>query len=117
MQAIEDGKVKWDWVVSTGLPDSPTSPGVYQVQSHEGTAYANQWDLHMPFFMGIYKPSPDGEVMNGFHGFPSRDKKQLLWTKNLGRPVTYGCVLLSTENAETLYNWANEGVIVEISKN
>ena len=116
MQAIEDGKVKWDWVVSTGLPDSPTSPGVYQVQSHEGTAYANQWDLHMPFFMGIYKPSPDGEVMNGFHGFPSRDKKQLLWTKNLGRPVTYGCVLLSTENAETLYNWANEGVIVEISK-
>jgi lipoprotein-anchoring transpeptidase ErfK/SrfK len=116
MQAYEDGKLKWDWVVSTGLPDSPTSPGVYQVQSHEGTAYANQWDLYMPFFMGIYKPSPDGEVMNGFHGFPSRDNKQLLWTKNLGRPVTYGCVLLSTENAETLYHWADEGVIVEITK-
>jgi lipoprotein-anchoring transpeptidase ErfK/SrfK len=116
MQAYENGELKWDWVVSTGLPDSPTSPGVYQVQSHEGTAYANQWDLHMPFFMGIYKPSPDGEVMNGFHGFPSRDQKQLLWTKNLGRPVTYGCVLLSTENAEKLYSWADEGTIVEISK-
>jgi lipoprotein-anchoring transpeptidase ErfK/SrfK len=116
MQAYEDGQLKWDWVISTGLPDSPTSPGVFQVQSHEGTAYANQWDLHMPFFMGIYKPSPDGEVMNGFHGFPSRDQKQLLWTKNLGRPVTYGCVLLSTENAEKLYKWAEDGVIVEIAK-
>ena len=79
-------------------------------------AYANQWDLHMPFFMGIYKPSPDGEVMNGFHGFPSRDKKQLLWTKNLGRPVTYGCILLDTKNAEMLYRWADEGVIVEVTK-
>jgi lipoprotein-anchoring transpeptidase ErfK/SrfK len=115
MQAFEDGDVKFDWVVSTGLPGSPTSPGVFQVQTHEEMAYADQWDLNMPFFMGIYKPAPDSTVMNGFHGFPSKDKKQLLWTKNLGRPVTYGCVLLSTENAETLYKWAEEGVIVEIT--
>jgi lipoprotein-anchoring transpeptidase ErfK/SrfK len=116
LQAFENGQLKFDWVISTGLPDSPTSPGVFQVQTHEGTAYANQWDLHMPWFMGIYKPAADGEVMNGFHGFPSRDQKQLLWTKNLGRPVTYGCILLSTENAETLYQWADEGVIVEVTK-
>jgi LysM repeat protein len=114
MRAYEDGQLKWDWVASTGLPSSPTSPGVFQIQNHEEMAYANQWDLHMPFFMGIYRPAPDGEVMNGFHGFPSRDKKQLLWTKNLGRPVTYGCVLLDTKNAEELFRWADEGVIVEV---
>jgi lipoprotein-anchoring transpeptidase ErfK/SrfK len=28
--------------------------------------------------------------------------------------VTYGCILLSNENAEALYNWAQEGVVVEI---
>lgn len=116
MQAFENGELKFDWVVSTGLPDSPTSPGVFQIQTHEENAYANQWDLYMPYFMGIYRPGPDGQVMNGFHGFPSRDRKQLLWTKNLGRPVTYGCILLSTENAKTLFDWADEGVIVEVSK-
>jgi len=28
--------------------------------------------------------------------------------------VTYGCVLLSLENAETLFDWAEEGVVVEV---
>jgi hypothetical protein len=38
----------------------------------------------------------------------------LLWTGDLGRPVTYGCVLLSLENAAALYQWAEDGVIVEV---
>jgi lipoprotein-anchoring transpeptidase ErfK/SrfK len=54
--------------------------------------------------------------MNGFHGFPSRGGTQLLWTNNLGRPVTYGCILVSTDNAKALYDWAQEGVVVEIRK-
>ena len=33
---------------------------------------------------------------------------------DLGRPVTYGCILLSSENAQTLYNWAEAGVVVEV---
>jgi lipoprotein-anchoring transpeptidase ErfK/SrfK len=37
-----------------------------------------------------------------------------LWTNNLGTRVTYGCILLSSENATQLYNWAENGVIVEI---
>ncbi len=63
----------------------------------------------MPWFMGIYRPVPGQEFMNGFHGFPSRDRRQLLWTKNLGHRVTYGCILLSTENAKLLYDWAEPG--------
>ncbi|PKO21025.1 MAG: hypothetical protein CVU38_16980 [Chloroflexi bacterium HGW-Chloroflexi-1] len=114
MWAYEDGALKWEWVVSTGIPSSPTSPGVFQVQSHEPNAYAASWDLWMPYFMGIYQPAPGQAFMNGFHGFPSRDQRQLLWTSNLGHPVTYGCILLSTENAKTLYEWAEEGVIVAI---
>ena len=40
MQAYEDGKLKWDWVASTGIASSPTSPGVFQIQTHEPMAYA-----------------------------------------------------------------------------
>jgi lipoprotein-anchoring transpeptidase ErfK/SrfK len=114
MQAYENGKLKWDWAASTGIPSSPTSPGVFQIQTHEEMAYAGQWNLYMPWFMGIYRPVPNQDFMNGFHGFPSRDRRQLLWTKDLGHRVTYGCILLSTDNAKTLYDWAEKGVVVEI---
>ena len=86
VKVYENGQVKWDWLGSTGIDSSPTSPGIFQVQTHEEMAYAANWDLYMPWFMGIYRPVPGQEFMNGFHGFPSRDRRQLLWTKNLGTP-------------------------------
>ncbi|MCB8967654.1 MAG: L,D-transpeptidase family protein [Ardenticatenaceae bacterium] len=110
----ENGSLKWEWAASTGIADSPTSPGIFQIQTHEETAYAGNWDLWMPSFMGIYRPVPTSDFMNGFHGFPSRNGSQLLWTSSLGHPVTYGCILLSSDNAQILYDWAEEGVIVEI---
>ncbi len=116
VKVYENGQLKWEWVASTGIDSSPTSPGIFQIQTHEEMAYAANWDLYMPWFMGIYRPVPGQEFMNGFHGFPSRDRRQLLWTKNLGHKVTYGCVMLSTENTKTLYDWAEAGVIVEIRK-
>ena len=70
--------------------------------------------MYMPWFMGIYQPVPDQAFMNGFHGFPSRDRKQFLWERNLGHPITYGCILISTTNAKALYDWAEAGVVVEI---
>lgn len=110
----ENGQLKWEWLSSTGIDDSPTAPGIFQVQSHEPNAYAANWDLWMPSFMGIYRPVPTSDFMNGFHGFPTRGGSQLLWTGNLGSKVTYGCILLSSENAAALYDWAEEGVVVEI---
>lgn len=116
MWAYQDGASVWEWVVSTGIPSSPTAPGVFQIQSHDGTAYASSWDLWMPHFMGIYRPVPTSDFMNGFHGFPTRDGVSLLWTGNLGHPVTFGCILLDTGNAALLYDWAEDGVIVEVEK-
>ncbi|MCA0456699.1 MAG: L,D-transpeptidase family protein [Chloroflexi bacterium] len=110
----ENGQIKWDWAASTGIPDSPTWPGIYQIISHKPNAYAGNWDLWMPHFMGVYQPIPGADFTNGFHGFPTRGGWQLLWTNSLGTKVTYGCILLSNENAELLYNWAEEGIIVEI---
>ncbi len=110
----ENGELKWDWPSSTGISTSPTAPGVFQIQSHDPNAYAAIWDLWMPMFLGIYRPVPTSDFMNGFHGFPTRGSSQLLWTGDLGRPVTYGCILLSTENATLLYEWAEDGVVVEV---
>ena len=110
----ENGQLKWEWPASTGIDASPTSPGVFQVQSHEPNAYASNWDLWMPYFMGIYRPVPTSDFMNGFHGFPTRGGATLLWTGDLGRQVTYGCILLSSENAALLYAWAEDGVVVDV---
>lgn len=115
-RVYENGQLVWDWPSSTGIADSPTAPGVFQVQSHEPNAYAGNWDLWMPSFMGIYRPVPTSDFMNGFHGFPTRGNAQLLWTGDLGRRVTYGCILLSSENAAALYEWADEGVVVEVTR-
>jgi lipoprotein-anchoring transpeptidase ErfK/SrfK len=114
VQVFENGQLKWDWPASTGIFSSPTAPGIFQVQSHEPNAYAANWDLWMPNFMGIYRPVPNSDFMNGFHGFPTRDGYNLLWTNNLGAPVTYGCILISNENAQALYEWAEAGTVVEI---
>ncbi|NDJ87397.1 MAG: L,D-transpeptidase family protein [Chloroflexi bacterium] len=114
--AYENEHLKWEWVVSTGIDSSPTAPGVFQIQSHETNAYAANWNLWMPHFMGVYRPVPTSDFMNGFHGFPTRGGSQLLWTNSLGTRVTYGCILLSNTNADVLYNWAEEGVVVEIQR-
>ena len=64
--------------------------------------------------MGVYRPIPGAAFTNGFHGFPTRGGSQLLWTSSLGTRVTYGCILVSSDNAKLLYDWAQEGVVVEI---
>lgn len=114
--AYEQGQLKWEWPVSTGISASPTAPGIFQVQSHETNAYAASWNLWMPDFIGIYRPVPTADFMNGFHGFPSRNGATLLWTNDLGHPVTYGCILVDSKNSGNLFDWAEAGVVVEIKK-
>lgn len=110
----ENGALKWEWGSSTGINSSPTWPGIYQIISHEPNAYAANWDLWMPNFMGVYQPIPGQNFTNGFHGFPTRGGGQLLWENSIGTKVTYGCILLNNTNIQTLYNWAENGVVVEI---
>ncbi|HRV91553.1 MAG TPA: L,D-transpeptidase, partial [Anaerolineae bacterium] len=83
---------------------------------HETNAYAASWNLWMPDFIGIYRPVPTADFMNGFHGFPSRNGATLLWTNDLGHPVTYGCILVDSKHSGNLFEWAEAGVVVEIEK-
>ncbi|MDX2078302.1 MAG: L,D-transpeptidase family protein [bacterium] len=115
VRVYENGALLWDWTASTGISSSPTWRGVYQILSHEINAYAGNWNLWMPNFMGVYRPIPNADFTNGFHGFPTRGGGQLLWENSLGTRVTYGCILLSNTNIQQLYTWAEEGVVVEIN--
>lgn len=112
--AYENGVEVYSFVISTGIDRSPTQPGIFQVQDHDLSVYAAQWDLTMPHFISIYESWPG--FFNGFHGLPTLSNGQLLWREVLGRPASYGCIILDLDDGETLYNWAEDGVVVEITE-
>ncbi|MFN8422950.1 MAG: L,D-transpeptidase [Anaerolineae bacterium] len=50
---------------------------------------------------------------SGIHALPIINGTTL-WGGLLGSPASYGCVVLETADAATLYNWADIGTPVEI---
>ena len=112
MRVYEDGELIDDWPVSTGIAESPTHTGVFQVLSKEDLAYASLWDLWMPHFIAIYAAGPG--FYNGIHGLPTLSSGRRLWEGLLGSPASYGCIILGLEEAETLYQWAEPGVVVVV---
>jgi lipoprotein-anchoring transpeptidase ErfK/SrfK len=114
MWTYENGEMLNEYVISTGIASSPTMPGVFQILSHISNAYASRWDLYMPNFMGIYEAVPG--FMNGIHGLPMLSSGQRLWANVLGRPASYGCIILNLAAAQEVYDWAEAGVVVEIQR-
>lgn len=112
MWVYEQGELIHEYIVSTGIPSSPTLPGIYQVNSHYENAYASIWNLYMPHFLGIYDAVPG--FTNGIHGLPLLSSGRRLWADVLGNPASYGCIILDLNAAEQLFYWAEEGVVVEI---
>jgi tetratricopeptide (TPR) repeat protein len=101
----------YNWVCSTGEAGRPTAPGHYRVLDKIPEAWASAWSLRMPYWLGIYY---SGSLENGIHALPILPNGQTLWAGYLGIPVSYGCVILSTENAKILYDWAVLGTPVWI---
>lgn len=111
MYVYQDGQLLHSWVTSTGMPGAATIPGHFQVLNKVPNAYAYTWGLQMPYWLGIYWA---GSLQNGIHALPIMADGRILWDGYLGQQVSYGCVILSTENAQTLYNWAEVGTPVDI---
>jgi LysM repeat protein len=121
MVAYENGEVVFDWYISTGMDHAPTAPGVFQILNHDPVASGGSYELcgaygcsqwQMYWFMGIYEVFPG--LVNGFHGGVLLPNGNYLGGGNVGRPYTYGCIMALNEDAELLYNWAEDGVVVEI---
>lgn len=112
MWAYEGKRKVFDFVVSTGEPGRDTAIGDFEILDKIDVAYASTWNLDMPYWMGIYWAGP---LENGIHSLPIvRHTGYKLWDGYLGQRVSYGCVILSDEDAETLYNWAQVGAKVKI---
>lgn len=107
----EDGIVQHVFVVSTGLPGHDTRRGSFQIQNKIPMAYAATWDLQMPYWLGFYWA---GSLQNGFHALPILSNGASLWETLLGSPASYGCVILSENDARWLYEWANIGTSVVV---
>jgi len=98
--AYDDGNLVFSSLVSTGLPATPTVQGEYSIwhrtpaQTMSGPGYYLpnvQWVMY--FYQGY-----------GFHG--------TYWHNNFGNPMSHGCVNMTNEDAEWLYNFASIGTNV-----
>jgi lipoprotein-anchoring transpeptidase ErfK/SrfK len=100
--AYENGQLVHSYLVSTGLPDSPTVHGDFQIfvkylkTDMSGPGY---YLPDVPYTMYFYQGY-------GIHG--------TYWHNSFGRPMSHGCVNLPTDQAQWFYNWAEIGTPVRV---
>jgi len=102
LYAYEGGSLLRSFVVSTGLPATPTVTGRfatylrYDAQRMFGPGY----DLPgVPYVQYFYQ----GYAIHGTY-----------WHNNFGNPMSHGCVNMRTGEAQWLYNWAPMGTAVSV---
>jgi len=110
MYVYQNDSLIYSFVASTGM-NNATAVGHFAVQSKISNAYGSTWDIWMPYWLGIYWA---GGLENGIHALPILSNGATLWEGFLGRPISYGCVVLSTYDAALLWDWAEIGTPVEI---
>jgi lipoprotein-anchoring transpeptidase ErfK/SrfK len=110
MYVYEGDALIYSFVASTGI-NGGTRIGNFAVQSKIPNAYGSTWNIWMPDWLGIYW---SGGLENGIHALPILPNGATLWAGFLGRPISYGCVVLGTYDAQVLYDWAEMGTPVEI---
>ena len=95
MTVTVNGEERYTWPVSTGRSGYDTPSGEFQPFRMERDHYSQEWDdAPMPNSIFFTK------IGHAIHGtFEAR---------NLGRPVSHGCVRLSTQNAATLFALVKE---------
>jgi lipoprotein-anchoring transpeptidase ErfK/SrfK len=110
MYVYEGDALIYSFVASTGM-NNATRVGTFAVQSKIPNAYGATWNIWMPNWLGIYW---SGGLENGIHALPILPNGGTLWEGFLGRPISYGCVVLGTYDSQVLYDWAEIGTPVEI---
>jgi hypothetical protein len=98
MTVSRDGQILYNWPVSTGKIGYATPSGKFQAFRMERDHYSKEWDdAPMPYSIFFTK------VGHAIHG---------TYSKNIGMPVSHGCVRLSVAHAGQLYSLVQqEGVL------
>jgi lipoprotein-anchoring transpeptidase ErfK/SrfK len=92
------------YVVSTGLPHTPTLPGSFRVWHQQ----------RMQTMRGPGYEVPNVEWVTYFDG--DRAFHATYWHSNFGTPMSRGCVNMTYPAAEALYRFAPEGTRVEVRR-
>jgi len=112
LYAYDGDRQVFKFVVSTGAGVTATRTGNFRILDKYPMGEGTSLGLRYPYWMGIYWADA---LENGFHALPiSTRTGKVLWGGYLGRPVSFGCIVLDTRDAETLYNWAEIGTPVQI---
>jgi len=88
MTVMVDGKVRYNWAVSSGLNGGPPS-GTFKPQRLERMWHSRTYD---------WSPMPHSIFFH--HGFAIHGTN---YVSRLGRPASHGCVRLHPANAATLF--------------
>jgi L,D-transpeptidase-like protein len=91
MSVAVDGAQRYAWPVSTGRPGYDTPSGNFKPNRMDADHYSQEWD-NAPMPHAIFFDL-DGHAIHGFFD-----------VKHLGRAVSHGCVRLSPDHAQTLFN-------------
>ena len=102
LSAYEGNVVVRTTLVSTGLPETPTPVGKFNLWiklRYDDMAGPGYYIEDVPFVMYFHEGY-------GIHG--------VTWHGNFGHPMSHGCVNLPTPEAEWLFGWAQIGTLVRI---
>jgi|SRR3989344_3002514 len=110
LRYYDDGFQIASLMVSTGKPSTPTPIGEFKVENKYRRPYSRLAKLYMPYWMAFKIPSW------GFHELPEWPNGAKEGADHLGKRVSGGCVRLPVGAAEALWNWADVGTKVKITK-
>ncbi|MCP4139478.1 MAG: L,D-transpeptidase family protein [Chloroflexi bacterium] len=110
LYAYQGDTLVYSFVASTGMNDA-TATGSFSILNKIPSAYGSTWNIWMPNWLGIYWA---GSLQNGIHALPIMANGATLWAGYLGTPISYGCVVLGSYEAQLLYDWVNVGTPVDI---
>ncbi len=102
LYAYDGDKLMKTFVVSTGLPATPTVTGRFRVYVKYTSTLMTGPGYYLPgvpwtmYFYGGY----------GIHG--------TYWHNNFGYPMSHGCVNMRNEDAEWIFNFSRVGTLINI---
>jgi LysM repeat protein len=111
LYAYQGDQLIYSFVASSGKPPYYTRTGEFRIQSKIPRAWGSTWSIWMPHWLGIYWA---GSTENGIHALPVTTGGQVLWAGYLGSPISFGCIVLGTYEAQLLYEWVDIGTPVSI---
>jgi lipoprotein-anchoring transpeptidase ErfK/SrfK len=100
--AYENGRLVKSYLVSTGLPATPTVKGEFKIYVKylaDDMQGADYFLPQVPYTMYYYR----GYAIHGTY-----------WHNKFGRPMSHGCVNLPPEHAQWFFEWAEVGTLVKV---